>query len=124
MTAPTKIAAARASARLVKALDDLVHSGQLPHCADPETHHLWLSDHVEERARAVKLCRGCPVFGPCGEAARARRESFGVWSGQDRTRPPGKTGRPSICDGAAMAAGSSRRSRSLRLRPARCESTN
>jgi len=35
--------------------------------------------------KAVKLCRGCPIFTECGEAASARREQFGVWSGVDRT---------------------------------------
>jgi hypothetical protein len=94
MSVPAKVAAARAGERLTKALVDLAAQGLRTHCSDPESHHLWLSEDAEERARAVKLCRGCPIIGPCGEAASARRERFGVWSGVDRTRPPGKLGRP------------------------------
>ncbi len=35
-----------------------------------------------------------PVLTLCGEAASARCEQFGVWAGLDRTRVPGKVGRP------------------------------
>jgi hypothetical protein len=94
MAVPTKIVAAAASERLTRALRDLARLGILPHCADPSIGWMWLSEDAEDRARAVRLCRGCPTFHPCGEAASARRERFGVWSGQDRTRPSGKVGRP------------------------------
>ncbi|HVD18960.1 MAG TPA: hypothetical protein VNC63_09790 [Propionibacteriaceae bacterium] len=52
MSVPVKIARAQASARLVKAIDDLARSGMLPHCADRRTSHLWLSDHLEDRAQS------------------------------------------------------------------------
>jgi hypothetical protein len=94
MTAPTKIAAAAASDRLTKALGDLAHQGIFPHCGDPSTGWMWLSDDADDRARAVKWCRGCPIFAECGEAASAQRERWGVWAGEDRTRQPGKVGRP------------------------------
>jgi hypothetical protein len=94
LSKPSRIAAAAASEGLTRTLRDLAKEGILPHCADPETSHMWLSEDAEDRARATKWCRGCPIFTECGEAASARRERFGVWSGQDRTRPPGKVGRP------------------------------
>jgi hypothetical protein len=85
---PTKIAAARASERLTKALADLAAHGLRQHCADPELSHLWLSDHADERAVAAILCAGCPVELLCWDAARARDERFGVWGGVDRTQHP------------------------------------
>jgi hypothetical protein len=93
MSTPSKIAATRASERINKTLCDLARLGVFPNCGDPNTGWMWLSEHVEDRAQAVKLCRGCPIFRLCGDAASARRERFGVWSGQDRTRVPGKPGR-------------------------------
>jgi hypothetical protein len=94
MAVPTKIAAQAASERLTQALAELARSGELHHCGDPSTGWMWLSDDVEDRALAIKLCRGCPVFDLCGEAASLQRERFGVWAGRDRTRSPGKVGRP------------------------------
>jgi hypothetical protein len=97
MATPTKIAA-RASDRLTKSLINTTARGLRPHCADPELAHLWLSDHEEERAVAAILCGGCPVELECRGAAAARRETFGVWGGVDRTRNPNgsstKLGRP------------------------------
>jgi hypothetical protein len=77
-----------ASERLTKALIDLAARGLRTHCSDPETHHLWLSDHEDERAQAAILCHGCPVELECWAAAAARDERFGVWSGVDRTQHP------------------------------------
>lgn len=94
MSSPNQIAKARASDRLTKAIDDLVAQGSRPHCADQEVSHLWLSEHPEERALAIRLCQGCPVLIECWGAASARRETFGVWGGVDRTRVQGKVGRP------------------------------
>ena len=94
MATPTKIAAARASDRLTLAIDEIARQGLRPHCTDQEVSHLWLSEYAAERALAIKLCRGCPIFNVCGEVASARREPFGVWGGRDRTRVPGKVGRP------------------------------
>ena len=75
------------SAILTRALVDLAGRGERPHCSDPGSSDLWLSDRKAERREAVKLCRGCPVFDPCGQAAQARQERFGVWAGVDMTRP-------------------------------------
>jgi hypothetical protein len=93
MTAPTKIAGAKAGERLRKALIDLAAAGLRPPCADPELSHLWLSDHPDERAVAAVLCGGCPAELQCWDTARAR---------VDRTRHPnnkgGKLGRPPKID--------------------------
>ena len=94
MAVPTKIAAARASDRLTRAIDDLTRQGLRYHCADEEVSHLWTSEDSQDRALAIKLCRGCPILKVCDEVASIRRESFGVWAGRDRTRVPGKKGRP------------------------------
>jgi len=36
---------------------------------------------VRREAQARKVCAGCPVLGPCREAARINREN-GVWGGE------------------------------------------
>lgn len=88
MATPTKIAAARASERLTKALADIAARGERHHCADAEVAYLWLSDHERERAIAAKLCQACPVQLECWSAAAAQDERFGVWGSVDRTRQP------------------------------------
>jgi hypothetical protein len=77
------------SEQLTRALINLAAEGRRTHCSDPGTSGLWLSEDEKERGEAARLCLGCPVFHPCGEAARARGERFGVWGGRDRTRRPG-----------------------------------
>jgi Transcription factor WhiB len=92
MTATT---AGQLAGELTTALLEAASLQLRPHCGDPETHYLWLSEDHRERAIAVKLCIGCPVFDPCGQAAEARGERFGVWAGIDRTvKPGGKRPRP------------------------------
>jgi hypothetical protein len=81
-----------ASRRFTRALVDLAANGLRTHCSDPVTSELWLSEVEAERAEAARLCRGCPVVAPCGEAAVARGERFGVWGGRDRTRHPNGRG--------------------------------
>jgi hypothetical protein len=76
--------------RLTRVLLDAATQGLRPNCSDPPSRHLWLSEHEAERREAARLCGGCPVFDPCGQAAEARQEKFGVWSGLDRTRAPGR----------------------------------
>jgi hypothetical protein len=76
--------------RLTRALVDAASAGLRPNCSDPPSRHLWLSEHEGERREAARLCAGCAVFGPCGTAAEARQERFGVWAGVDRTKAPGK----------------------------------
>jgi hypothetical protein len=36
------------------------------------------------------MCGGCCVIAECDAAAEANGERFGVWSGRDRTRQPGR----------------------------------
>jgi hypothetical protein len=78
------------SQRLTHAIIDAAAAGQRPHCSDPTLSELWLSDHPGERREACRLCHGCPVFAPCGAAADARDERFGVWAAVDRTVTPGR----------------------------------
>lgn len=85
MTATT---AGLLAGELTNALLEAAGQGRRPHCGDPETHHLWLSENARERRIAEQLCIGCPVLVECGQAAEARRERFGVWGGVDRTRKP------------------------------------
>jgi hypothetical protein len=44
-----------ASDRLTMALINAASQGLRPHCSDPTSHHLWLSDHEAERQVAVML---------------------------------------------------------------------
>jgi Transcription factor WhiB len=74
-----------ASERLTKALIDLAAQGLRTHCSDPESSHLWLSEDRDERARAGRLCAGCPVTMECWAASVARDERWGVWAGIDRS---------------------------------------
>jgi hypothetical protein len=76
--------------RLTRALIDAAVQGLRPHCSDPGTRDLWLSEHDGERAQAAILCHGCPVFEPCGTAAAARQETWGVWASKDYSRKPGR----------------------------------
>jgi hypothetical protein len=79
-----------ASERLVRALVDAASRGLRTHCSDAGSQHLWLSEDEHERGQAVILCRGCPVFSPCGDAATANGERWGVWGGKDRVPPKPK----------------------------------
>jgi putative DNA primase/helicase len=69
---------------------------------DPEavlaaTDNYRTNEDTVARRVAAMLCAGCPVFDPCGAAAAARGEPFGVWAGVDRTRKPyGTEGRPAV----------------------------
>jgi Transcription factor WhiB len=90
VTVPTKIAAARASERLTKALIDLAAAGLRTLCSDPELSHLWLSERDQERAVAATLCPGCPVQLECWTAARAQRVTWGVWGSVDFTQKPNR----------------------------------
>jgi hypothetical protein len=75
-----------ATDQLTRALIDLESQGLRTNCSDPVTSELWLSEIKAERAEAAKLCRGCPVIIPCGQAATARQERWHVWGGRDYTR--------------------------------------
>lgn len=79
-----------ASDRLTQALITMASQGLRPNCSDPESHWMWLSEHPAERQLAALMCNGCWVITECGDAAEANGERFGVWSGRDYTRAPGK----------------------------------
>jgi hypothetical protein len=74
--------------RLTRALVTLASRGLRTHRSDVELHHLWTSDRPEERAVAVRLCRGCPVIRQCRAAAEAQGERFVVWGGKDFSPRP------------------------------------
>jgi hypothetical protein len=90
MAVPTKIAAARASDRLTKALLDLAGQGRRTHCSDPTISYLWLSEIDADRALAAKLCIGCPVQIECWAAAAAQGERWGAIDFTRKPRPHGK----------------------------------
>jgi hypothetical protein len=72
-----------ASAELTSALIRAAARGIRPRCADAETSHYWTSESEGERRLAQLWCAGCEVEIECFAAARANRESWGVWSGVD-----------------------------------------
>ena len=41
---------------------------------------LFFSEQLDDIARAKAFCRPCPVREACLEAAKARREPWGVWA--------------------------------------------
>jgi len=43
---------------------------------------LFFSEQLDDIARAKAFCRACPVREACLEAAKARREPWGVWGGE------------------------------------------
>jgi hypothetical protein len=99
--------------QLSKALINAASQGLRPHCSDPSSHHLWLSDHEAERQIAITLCDHCTVLTVCRDTAEQRDERWGVWGGVDRSVRPRrkKAARPSSVaawqvEGTASAAGS------------------
>jgi hypothetical protein len=77
-----------ASDKLTMALIAMAAKELRPHCSDPESHLMWLSEHPQERAQAALMCGGCPVIAECGDAADANDERWHVWGGRDYTRKP------------------------------------
>jgi WhiB family transcriptional regulator, redox-sensing transcriptional regulator len=43
---------------------------------------LFFSEQLDDIARAKAFCRACPVREACLEAAKTRREPWGVWGGE------------------------------------------
>ena len=75
---------------LDRALLDLAAEGRRTRCAEPADHMWWTSEDADERARAARLCRGCPVLRQCAESAEEDDELF-IWAGIDHgTRPKKK----------------------------------
>jgi hypothetical protein len=71
---------------LTHQLAQLARRGQHPPCTDPGMRHLWTSDHGKDRARAMAMCRGCPLLEPC--RAAGRNERWHVWGAVDRSPKP------------------------------------
>lgn len=54
-----------------------------PKCkGQPEKYTDYTGESIPTDVEAAKLCAGCPLLAPCGNAAAARREGWGVWGGQ------------------------------------------
>jgi hypothetical protein len=83
---------ARGNGGFSQALRELAARDLTTPCSADEISHLWLSELAGERRQAAKWCRSSPLIAECGEAASARQERFGVFSGIDRTKNP--SGRP------------------------------
>ncbi|QPS33620.1 WhiB family transcriptional regulator [Brevibacterium casei] len=47
----------------------------------------WLSGDRETRRQAVQACSHCPAMTSCRNFAKATRAEFGVFGGEDFTRP-------------------------------------
>jgi hypothetical protein len=82
--------ARQATDRLTIALLNAASRGDKIPCGDYSIAHLFLSESEQERKLAALACHTCPVFNPCGEAADANQEVFGVRAGRDYTRRPGR----------------------------------
>jgi hypothetical protein len=80
--------ARRANDRLTMALLNAASRGDKIPCGDYSIAYLFLSESEQERKLACLACHSCPVFNPCGDAAEANGERFGVWSGRNYTRKP------------------------------------
>ena len=72
---------------LDRALLDLAAEGRRTRCAEPADHMWWTSEEADERARAARLCTGCPVLRLCAVAAEEDGELF-VWAGVDHGARP------------------------------------
>ena len=70
----------------IRALLDLAAEGRRPRCGEPADHLWWTSEDHDERARAARLCIGCPVLRLCAESAEDEGEIF-VWAGVDHGTP-------------------------------------
>jgi hypothetical protein len=77
--------------QFVKALINAAAAGLRPHCTNPDTSFMWISEDAADRQEASLNCAGCPVIAEC--YAVGQYEGFGVWGGYDRS-PRARTGRP------------------------------
>jgi hypothetical protein len=80
----------RANDKLTMALLNAASRGDKIPCSDYSIAYLFLSESEQERKLAALACHSCPVFDPCGEAADANQEVFGVRAARDYTRRPGR----------------------------------
>ena len=65
-------------------LAELADTGNHPACTNNPD--LWVSDNLQDRKTAVRLCAGCRVITECGAAAKEMHARFGVWAARDRTQ--------------------------------------
>lgn len=72
---------------LTRALLALAEDRRRPRCAEPGGHHLWTSEDPEDRQQASAWCAGCPITGPCLDAAVDNRDTWGVRAGFDLGDP-------------------------------------
>jgi Transcription factor WhiB len=82
--------ARQANDKLTIALLNAASRGDKIPCGEYSIAYLFLSESEQERKLAAVACHSCPVFNPCGEAADANQEVFGVRAGRDYTRRPGR----------------------------------
>jgi hypothetical protein len=79
-----QLATGREWRTLAASLLETTLAGVAPPCTGPQS-DLWTDEAASRRAIAARLCRGCPVFAACAEAAEAVHEQWHVWAGVDRT---------------------------------------
>jgi hypothetical protein len=89
-TSATRTRAAKATHNLTMELLNAAERGDKIPCGDQSVAYLFLDEDKQNRRAAMRLCHSCPVFDPCGEAADANQEVFGVRAGRDYTRTPGR----------------------------------
>jgi hypothetical protein len=75
---------------LNRRLLDMAVRGDRPRCSDPVDHARWTSEDQHDRDIAAQRCSGCEVLQLCGAAAEECGETWGVWSGVDRSVRPGR----------------------------------
>lgn len=58
----------------------------------PDTEFDWGTDEYNEECAATvsAYCLSCPVIQQCRAYADRTGQDYGIWGGQDYTRPPGK----------------------------------
>jgi hypothetical protein len=69
------------SAAFARAVLTAIDRGAPPRCTTGGD--LWVSESVEDRRHAARLCNGCSVISECRRVAEARGEKFAVWGGRD-----------------------------------------
>lgn len=74
---------AELSERLALELTRLDSIGTPAPCQDSAAAPLWTSQDGLDRLAAMILCQECAARKLCSETAHARRETWGVWGGED-----------------------------------------
>lgn len=63
-----------------QALREAAHGQELPCSGDPDGFYPD-PQQTKRTARAVQLCRSCPVMAECRDFSVANQERYGVWGG-------------------------------------------